>query len=79
MKFDLSSFLLGYGAGVGTVLMGKRLRPLLVEVATAAYRFADAVAARTAMKQEDLEDLLAEAKARAREGTHARAAGEARA
>ncbi len=79
MKFDLSSFLLGYGAGVGTMLVSKRLRPLLVEVATAAYRFADAVAARAAMKQEDLEDLLAEAKARAREGIRSHPVGEARA
>lgn len=79
MKFDLPSFLLGYGAGAGTVLLGKHLRPLLVEVATAAYRFTDMVAARVAMKEEDVEDLLAEAKARARGGAHPRPPDEARA
>ncbi|MBN1205418.1 MAG: hypothetical protein JXB05_10890 [Myxococcaceae bacterium] len=66
MKFDLPSFLLGYGAGASSVLIGKHLRPLLLEIATAAYRFGDALIARVAMKQEDLEDLLAEAQARAR-------------
>lgn len=66
MKFHWQSFLLGYGAGAGTVMFAKQLRPLLLEVATAGYRLVDAFAARAAMKQEDLEDLFAEAKARAR-------------
>ncbi len=66
MKFDLPSFLLGYGAGAGTVLLGKRLRPLLLELATVVYRFTDSVMAKAAVKQEDFEDLLAEARARAR-------------
>lgn len=79
MKFDLPSFLLGYGAGVGTMLVGRHLRPLLVEVAAAGYRFVDLVASRVAMKEEDLEDLLAEAKARARGGGRSRPAGEAQA
>ncbi|WP_338263319.1 hypothetical protein [Corallococcus caeni] len=79
MKFDLPSFLMGYGAGAGTMLLGKHLRPLLMEVATAAYRFVDRVAARAAMKQEDLEDLLAEAKARARGNERTRPVGEAQA
>lgn len=79
MKFDLPSFLMGYGAGAGTVLVGKHLRPLIIEVATAAYRFVDMLAARTAMKQEDLEDLMAEAKARARGSERARPVGEAQA
>ena len=69
MKIDIPSFLLGYGAGAGTVLLGRRLRPLLLELATTAFRFADAVAAKAAMKQEDLEDLLAEARAKARART----------
>jgi len=79
VKFDLPSFLMGYGAGVGTMLVGKHLRPLLVEVAATAYRIVDMVASRAAMKQEDLEDLLAEAKARARGGERSRPAGEAQA
>nr|QKW93817.1 hypothetical protein [Vitiosangium cumulatum] len=69
MKFDLPSFLLGYGAGATTVFLGKRLRPLLLELATLLYRFSDTVMAKAAMKQEDLEDLLAEARARARRHT----------
>ncbi|WP_223637960.1 hypothetical protein [Corallococcus sp. EGB] len=79
MKFDLPSFLLGYGAGAGTVLATKHLRPLAVELATAAYRFLDMMAARAAMKQEDIEDLLAEAKARARGSQRARPVAEAQA
>lgn len=74
MSFHLPSFLLGYGAGAASVLAAKHLRPLLLELATLGYRFVDSVAARAAMKQEDLEDLLAEAKARAaksrREASH---------
>lgn len=79
MKFHWPSFLLGYGAGASTVLLGKHMRPVLVEMATAAYKFVDVVAARTAMRQEDLEDLLAEAKARARKGAHTKARAEQRA
>jgi len=78
MKFDLPSFLLGYGAGAGTVMLGQRLRPLLVELATVFYRFADSVMARAAMKQEDLEDLLAEARARARHRAEPGASAKAR-
>ena len=54
------------GVGAGAVLLLPRLRPVLVELATAAYKFADSVSARLAMRREDLEDVLAEAKARAR-------------
>jgi predicted RNA-binding Zn ribbon-like protein len=66
MTLHIPSFLLGYGAGAGTVFLAKRLRPVLVELATTGYRFFDTIGARAAMTQEDLEDLLAEAKARAR-------------
>lgn len=66
MKLDLPSFFLGYGAGAATVLLGKRLRPVLLELATAGYRLADTITSRLAMKTEDVEDLFAEAKARAR-------------
>lgn len=66
MKFHWPSFLLGYGAGASTVLVGKHLRPVLVEVATAVYKVMDTVAAKAAMRQEDLEDVFAEARARAR-------------
>ena len=49
-----------------TSAVSKRIRPLLLEVATLAYKTMDAIAARVVMKREDLEDLLAEARARAR-------------
>ncbi len=65
MRFHFPSFALGYGAGAGSVLLAKHLRPVLLELATAGYRFVDAVVARTAMKKEDLEDLVAEARAKA--------------
>lgn len=73
MRFHLPSFLLGYGAGAGSVLMAKALRPVLLELTTAAYRFVDAVAAKGAMKREDIEDLMAEARARARRNGEQRA------
>lgn len=63
MKWDLPSFLLGCGAGASTLLFGKRLRPLLVEVATVLYRCADAVSARVSMRQEDPAHRVAEARA----------------
>jgi len=75
MKFHLPSFLLGYGAGAGTVLLGRHLRPVLLEIATVGWRFVDAVAARAAIQQEDVEDLFAEARARARARARSRAQG----
>ncbi len=73
MKLHLPSFLIGYVAGGATVLLGKQVRPLLVELATAAYRLLDAVAARVATRREDIEDLFAEARARARRAQTAQA------
>ncbi len=67
MKFHIPSFLIGCAVGASTALTLPRLRPLLVELAAAAYRFVDAVAVRTAIGREGLEDILAEARARARE------------
>ncbi len=66
MQFHLPSFLLGFVSGAATVFAGKRVRPLLVELAAMAYRFGDSVMARVAMRREDLEDVLAEGRARAR-------------
>ena len=70
MKFHLPSFAIGYAAGYGTHAVGRHLKPFLLEMATSAYRVMDAVAARAAIQQEDLEDLLAEARARARNAVH---------
>lgn len=78
MKFHTGSFLLGYAAGAGSVLLGRRLKPVLLEAATAIYQVVDAVLARAAMSREDLEDIFAEAKARAR-GRRASANGSAQA
>jgi enoyl-CoA hydratase/carnithine racemase len=66
MKFHLPSFLIGWASGAGTALLAPRLRKLAMELATTGYRVADGVAVRLARKREDFEDLLAEAKARAR-------------
>ncbi len=66
MRFHWPSFLLGYGAGALSALLAKQLRPVVTELATAAYELSDAIAARAAMWWEDVDDVLAEAKARAR-------------
>ena len=67
MRFHFTSFAIGVGVGVAAVVLGRHLRPAFVEMASAAYGLADAAAARVAVVQEDLEDALAEAKARARQ------------
>ena len=66
MNFHLPSFLLGYASGAATVVIGQHLRPVAVEAAAAAFQAAESVAARFAVMREDVEDLLAEARARAR-------------
>jgi hypothetical protein len=66
MRFHFGSFLIGFGVGAATVVVGRHLRPALVEIASAGFQLVDAVAARIAMVQEDVEDVLAEARARAR-------------
>lgn len=66
MNFHWPSFLLGYAAGAGTVLAYDRLRPFIVDAASFLYQTVDALLARATMAQEDLEDVVAEAKARAR-------------
>jgi hypothetical protein len=65
VKLDFSSFLLGCGVGASTLLLGKRLRPLVLEVATIFYRVQERVMAGTPMGQDALSGLLAEARARA--------------
>jgi hypothetical protein len=69
--------MLGYALGAASVVVRRQLRPVLLEAATMAYRFADAVVTRAAQKKEDLEDLLAEARARATELRLRAAASEA--
>ena len=68
MRFHFTSFAIGVGVGAAAVVFGRHLRPFLVEVATTVYQMTDEVAARVAMVQEDVEDIFAEARARARGG-----------
>jgi hypothetical protein len=65
MFFHLPSFMLGYAAGLATGLVVPRLRPVAVELATSLHKFATEVAVRAAAVREDVEDLWAEACARA--------------
>ena len=71
MKFHWPSFLLGYGAGVGSAVIARHLRPFAVELGTAMWRLADGVVARIAILREDAEDVIVEARARARGATAA--------
>lgn len=64
MRLDFPSFLLGCGVGASSLLLGRQLRPLLLDVATLLYRCQERVMARTPMGQEALAGLLAEARAR---------------
>ncbi|OJT24897.1 hypothetical protein BO221_10890 [Archangium sp. Cb G35] len=65
MKLDFSSFLLGLGVGAGSILLGKRLHPLVLGAATLLFRLQERVMAATPMGQQALSELLAEARARA--------------
>jgi hypothetical protein len=65
MKFHLPSFLLGCATGAVGKGLAPRVRPIALELGTAAYRFLDALGMHAARRREDLADLLAEARARA--------------
>ena len=71
MVFHLGSFVFGFASGYATAKLGPRLRGLGLELATIAVRIADGVSVRVARGREDLEDLWAEAQARARGATPA--------
>ncbi len=66
MRFHFTSFMLGVGVGAAGVVVGRHLRPVAVEMAKTAYQITDAISARMAIMQEDVDDMLAEARARAR-------------
>ena len=66
MRFHLPSFLLGVATGAGGAALAPRVRPLVLELATGCYRMLDAAMVRVARSREDVSDLLAEARARAR-------------
>jgi hypothetical protein len=66
MEFSLVSFLAGCAVGAGAVLLAPRLKPVLVEMLTGAFKLWDAALAQVHVRREDLEDVIAEARARAR-------------
>jgi hypothetical protein len=66
MKFHLPSYMLGVATGASGAALAPRLRPLAIEIASGWYRVADAIGVRFARARENLSDLLAEARARAR-------------
>jgi len=66
MKLDVPSFLLGAALGAGAVALAPRLRPIALEIASSLVKLGDAITVRIARGREGLEDLWAEAKARAR-------------
>ncbi len=66
MRFHFTSFMIGVGVGAAAVVVGRHMRPVAVELARAGYQVTDALSARVAMMQEDFEDMMAEARARAR-------------
>ena len=66
MKFHLTSFLLGTAVGASGAALAPRLRPVALELATGCYRVFDAAMMKLARGRENVSDLLAEARARAR-------------
>jgi hypothetical protein len=67
VKLHLTSFVLGVAVGAGGAALAPRFRPLFLELATGAYRVLDAALLRVARGRENVADLLAEARARARD------------
>jgi hypothetical protein len=65
MRFHLPSFLMGCGVGFATRSLSTHFSPVLLEIATAGHRLAEAVASRAARAREDVEDVFAEARAQA--------------
>ena len=66
MVFHFGSYTLGFASGVAAAKLTPRLRKLGLELATVGFRMFDGLTVRMARKREDLEDLVAEARARAR-------------
>jgi hypothetical protein len=62
MAFDMTSFLVGWGVGVVSGPVVRRVRPLLVELASAAGQLTDTASTGLAQQGERLQDLMAEAK-----------------
>jgi hypothetical protein len=69
MVFHFGSFTLGFVSGFATAKLLPRLRGVGVQLATAAVKVSDLVSVRLARGREDIEDIWAEARARARGAT----------
>ena len=65
MRFHLPSFALGFGAGAASATVVRGVRPLVAAVGTAIVRGIDSLAAHMVTLQEDVDDLVAESRARA--------------
>jgi len=74
MRLHLPSFMIGLAVGAGGAALAPRFKPLFVELATGCYRVLDAALLRVARGRENVSDLLAEARARARGALRAQAA-----
>jgi hypothetical protein len=66
MKVHTPSFLFGLAIGAGGATIAPRMRAVALEIATTFFKLGDAIAVQVARRREDVSDLLAEAKARAR-------------
>lgn len=75
MRFHIPSFFIGFVAGATAKAMAPRLRPVALEIATVAFKIARSVTTHATRRREDLEDLVAEARARARGEASATAPG----
>jgi hypothetical protein len=69
MVFHFGSFALGFASGFLTAKVTPRLRTVGLELVSMSVRVVDGLVVRLAQKREDLQDLVAEAKARARTET----------
>jgi hypothetical protein len=66
VKIHFGSFFLGVVVGATGATVAKRFRPVAVELLSLGIKLADAAQTRLAMGREAFEDVVAEAKARAR-------------
>ena len=66
MRLHLPSFIFGAVVGATGAAIAPRLRPVALEIATVFYQLVDRTMVQIARGREDISDLLAEARARAR-------------
>jgi hypothetical protein len=78
MRIHFGSFLLGVVVGATGATIAHKFRPVAVEILALGFQAADALRTRAALAREALEDLAAEARARARRTVSAEAPVEER-